>query len=382
MTSNTHTSTPHKIAIFTSMAESPWGGSEELWAQMAGEALDKGHEVLALIPRWEPRHPKVLALEKRGLQIAEWSESGTDPSKNLEQSRNAFYPYEALVEFNPTQLCFSHGGMLDIVNGHTLLALLVLSELNAPLTVIIQANTDLYLPDLQQREILRQYFERAKQVLFVAQENLEFARRQLAHPIENGDVINNPVNLTDYSEVPWPIAQKKVKLATVARFDVWAKGHDLLLDVLSDWRDREYQLTLFGAGRHEGYIRELISHYQLQECVVFAGHQSDVRAIWSEHEILVLPSRLEGTPLVLYEAMLLGRPSVVTAVGGNADWVQEGVTGFVAEAATRDLIALALERAWLNRPRWQAMGAAAREHFLKTHEICSGGTLLKKLIGS
>jgi glycosyltransferase involved in cell wall biosynthesis len=105
-----------------------------------------------------------------------------------------------------------------------------------------------------------------------------------------------------------------------------------------------------------------------------------VRSIWAENEMLVLPSRLEGTPLVLYEAMLLGRPAVVTAVGGNADWIQEGESGFVAEAATVELLSAAMERAWRNRPGWREMGSASREHFLKSHEIRSGKTLLKGLL--
>jgi glycosyltransferase involved in cell wall biosynthesis len=368
-----------RIAIFSSMAEFPWGGSEELWAQMADAALEDGHEVLALIPKWDPRHPKVQALTEKGLKVSEWAESWVTPERNETLGRNQFYPYDELIRFKPTRLCFSHGGLLDLPNGHLLLALLVLTELTVPLTVIIQANTDLYLPSAEQRGILRQYFERATRVYFVSQENLDFARIQLAHPIPNGELINNPVNLTDYSEVPWPISAT-ARFATVARFDVWAKGHDLLFEVLSQWRERDYLLSLYGAGRDEGYVRELIRLYGLEDKVVIPGQRTDVRSIWAENEMLVLPSRLEGTPLVLYEAMLLGRPAVVTAVGGNADWIQEGESGFVAEAATVELLSAAMERAWRNRPGWREMGSASREHFLKSHEIRSGETLLKGLL--
>ena len=55
----------------------------------------------------------------------------------------------------------------------------------------------------------------------------------------------------------------------------------------------------------------------------FHGHVSDVRGIWYDNHLLVLPSRCEGTPISLVEAMIWGHPAVVTGVGGNAEWVTE-----------------------------------------------------------
>ena len=53
--------------------------------------------------------------------------------------------------------------------------------------------------------------------------------------------------------------------------------------------------------------------------VHFRGHVNDIRAIWEQNHLLVLPSRYEGLPLALVEAMWCGRPAVVTDVGGNAE---------------------------------------------------------------
>ena len=93
--------------------------------------------------------------------------------------------------------------------------------------------------------------------------------------------------------------------------------------------------------------------------VTFAGFVSDVSAIWSSHHGLILPSRCEGLPIVLVEAMLSGRVPVVTDVGGNAEVVEDGVTGYLAAAATEDSLDDAMERAWNERHRWREIGAAA-----------------------
>ena len=69
----------------------------------------------------------------------------------------------------------------------------------------------------------------------------------------------------------------------------------------------------------------------------------------------------EGKPLALAEAMLCGRPAVVTDVGGNAELVNDSVTGFVAQSATLAGVRDALERSWVRRNSWAEMGARAHD---------------------
>jgi len=76
--------------------------------------------------------------------------------------------------------------------------------------------------------------------------------------------------------------------------------------------------------------------------------------------MLVLPSRCEGLPLALVEAMWCSRPAVVTDVGGNAELCVDDETGFVAGAPTPGVFGQALERAWGRRHEWQFMGQQAR----------------------
>ncbi|HKT90418.1 MAG TPA: glycosyltransferase, partial [Candidatus Sulfotelmatobacter sp.] len=74
---------------------------------------------------------------------------------------------------------------------------------------------------------------------------------------------------------------------------------------------------------------------------------------------LVLPSRFEGMPLALVEAMLCGRAAIVTNVGGNGELVRDGVNGFIAKAPTVEFIDEALNRAWESRERLKEMGEKA-----------------------
>jgi glycosyltransferase involved in cell wall biosynthesis len=91
----------------------------------------------------------------------------------------------------------------------------------------------------------------------------------------------------------------------------------------------------------------------------FHGHVDDVTAIWNSHHALVLPSRAEGLPLVLVEAMLAGRVTVVSKAGGIAEVVDDGVTGFLMAGQDEDGLDAAMERAWQARANWKVIGAAA-----------------------
>jgi glycosyltransferase involved in cell wall biosynthesis len=183
----------------------------------------------------------------------------------------------------------------------------------------------------------------------------------LGDPLPNAEVAWNPYNVSSEPSPDWPAETGIWRLACVARIDVGAKGQDLLLQILArpEWRSRPIELSFFGEGSHELALRRVVEALQLEN-VHFRGHVSDIRTIWKQNHLLTLPSRYEGLPLALVEAMWCARPAVVTDVGGNAELCLDNETGFVAPAANVSSFALALERAWDRRKDWVRMGQKAR----------------------
>ncbi len=200
-------------------------------------------------------------------------------------------------------------------------------------------------------------------------------------PLVNGEVVQNPVNLVELDAVKWSF-EGILRMACVARLEILDKGQDLLLEALSDsaWRDRDFQVCIYGSGEDGKILQDLIKLYGLGAKVRMVGFEADIRKIWAENHLLLLPSRSEGTPISLIEAQLCGRAALVTRVDGNPDWVEEGRTGFLAEAPTVHHLRLALERAWENRHRWREMGEAARESCLAKRNSDPAGTLLGLLV--
>ena len=104
-------------------------------------------------------------------------------------------------------------------------------------------------------------------------------------------------------------------------------------------------------------IERLARRLGIADRVVFAGFVA-VEDIWAANHALVMPSRYEGLPLAMVEAMLCGRPVIATDVAGHREVVEDGVTGFLADAPTTPSFAAALERFWERRGEAEAIGRA------------------------
>jgi glycosyltransferase involved in cell wall biosynthesis len=150
-------------------------------------------------------------------------------------------------------------------------------------------------------------------------------------------------------------------MACVARLFPPAKGQDILIGALagSAWRSRCWRLTFYGDGPMRQGIERLIRDANLSDRVEIAGYSESVESIWAKNHVLVMPSRYEGLPLALVEAMLCARPAVASDAAGNSEVLRDGFSGFIADAPTVKSFELALERLWENRARLRAMGENA-----------------------
>ena len=76
-------------------------------------------------------------------------------------------------------------------------------------------------------------------------------------------------------------------------------------------------------------LKQSIESYGLQDEVKLLGHRSDVRALMTQADVVILPSRTEGFPRSIWEAMILRCPVIATPAGGILDLVIDGQTGLL-----------------------------------------------------
>ncbi len=98
------------------------------------------------------------------------------------------------------------------------------------------------------------------------------------------------------------------------------------------------------------------------------------------HHILVLPSIAEGTPLVIQEAMLKGRPILATDVGGNSKLVIDGETGLLAATASVSCLKEKLDQLFaMSLSELQLMGGRAFDRAKGMININSSKNILQDI---
>ena len=367
------------FVFISTMTLVPWGGSEKLWHEAAKLLLAQGEAVQTQTAPWPcvPRPLEDLAIN--GAVVTFRASRAPFALRILRQLSPAAYrrkwenrTRDWVSSMPSPKVVISCGSLLDDFS-----QLVYLSEGRTPYAVIVTAAGPEVWPDDGQLGIVCKLLINARRVFFLSHHNLEDVQQCLDMELPNADVIWSPVNrhsILRAMNVTLPnIREGSLKLACVARLNVHAKGQDVLLKTLAlkKWKARDVSLTLFGEGPHRQVLHNLARYLGLER-VSFAGQVDDILSVWDRHNLGVLASRYEGLSLAVMEAMMLGRPNVVTRAGGNSEVVEDNQTGFIANAVTVEAFDEALERAWQRRSELSSMGvlAARRIRELTPEDAC------------
>ncbi|PSR14283.1 colanic acid biosynthesis glycosyltransferase WcaL [filamentous cyanobacterium CCP3] len=169
-----------------------------------------------------------------------------------------------------------------------------------------------------------------------------------------------------------PISEQR-HLVCVGRLS-GQKGHLLLLEAVKQLVDAGYRftVTLVGDGEMRSQVEALIASYSLQDCVSITGWASSqvVKAQLLKAQALVLPSFAEGLPVVIMEALALGRPVITTAIAGIPELVETGVNGWLIVPGSVESLVAAMRAALdTHSAELEAMGKAGMTKVAQQHNI-------------
>ena len=165
------------------------------------------------------------------------------------------------------------------------------------------------------------------------------------------------------------------------------KGHDILFDALASLvrSGLDFTLVVAGEGTRRAWLEQRAVSLGLTPRVQFVGQLDDVGGLLAAADGVILPSRWEGLPLVLLEAMVRGRPIVATAVGGVADALEDGVTGTLVPPNDVGALAAALEHLHRRADRAWRLGEAAadvaRERYSWTSVVDAFESVYDEVLG-
>jgi colanic acid/amylovoran biosynthesis glycosyltransferase len=173
------------------------------------------------------------------------------------------------------------------------------------------------------------------------------------------------------------------RLVCVARLSE-QKGHLLLVAAAARLaaEGSVFEIVLAGDGPLRAVVEEQIEHLGIGGRIRLAGWMSasQVREAIVGSRALVLPSFAEGLPVVVMEALALGRPVITTAIAGIPELVQSGVTGWLVPAGSVDDLVTAMREALHAPPeRLAEMGRAGAALVAHQHDAANEACKLAAL---
>ena len=176
-------------------------------------------------------------------------------------------------------------------------------------------------------------------------------------------------------DAPW--------LCCVARLSA-QKGLPLLIDAAAELKRRKiaFRLTLVGDGEMRAEIGKAIAANDLTDEIRITGWQSadEVRGHLLDARAMVLPSFAEGLPVVIMEALALGRPVIATAIAGTPELVDDACGWLIPAGSTEALVGAMIDALSLPIDRLEALGAEGRRRVLARHDSAANAKHLLKLI--
>ncbi len=143
---------------------------------------------------------------------------------------------------------------------------------------------------------------------------------------------------------------------------VWQKGIEHFIEVIPEILKefKEARFFIVGDGPLENKLKAASKKLKIDDKISFTGFRSDIKDILASIDIFVMPSLLEGLPMILLEAMAMGKPIVATNIDGINEVVENGKTGLLVPPKAPEALSEAIVNLLIHRDQACQMGINAR----------------------
>jgi glycosyltransferase involved in cell wall biosynthesis len=181
-------------------------------------------------------------------------------------------------------------------------------------------------------------------------ENLEGPRRRIREEfaLGNGDLL----------------------IGAVGRF-VWQKGFIYFLQALPALIEDipQARFVLVGDGPLRQELEGQAKSLGIQDRLLLTGHRRDIRDIMAALDIMVIPSLLEGFPMVTLEAMAMQRPIVATAIDGITEQISDDIEGLLVPPRAPEALVQAIRRLATDPSYARSLGSRARKRVVADFSV-------------
>ncbi|MBC8555871.1 MAG: glycosyltransferase family 4 protein [Candidatus Brocadiales bacterium] len=144
---------------------------------------------------------------------------------------------------------------------------------------------------------------------------------------------------------------------------VWQKGFEYFIEAIPGLLKefKEARFLIVGEGMLKEELKMKSRKLRIEDKLIFTGFRNDIKEILASIDIFVMPSLLEGLPMILLEAMAMGKPIVATDIEGIIEVLENGKTGLLVPPRDTEALAEAVIDLLKHQDKANQMGFTARK---------------------
>ncbi len=287
-------------------------------------------------------NPGNMSIQKKELLTAKLKQMRVkihqiDFSRNMKQVKNHLIAYKQLkkvVADNKIDIIHCHspiGGAISRLVGKTNNVKVIYTAhgfhfyKGAPLI-----NWMLYFP-------IEYYLSKYTDQLIVINQE-DYVRARKLFPIKNVHLVHGVgVDIQKIENIEIDRQQKKLELKILNEQIVLLsigelndnKNHELVIDCLKDFNNVNFKYLICGDGVLKEKLQAKIKQYDLEDKIELLGYRTDILELLKICDFFIFPSKREGLPVSIMEAMACRVPVIGSKIRGNSDLIQDNINGFL-----------------------------------------------------
>ena len=166
------------------------------------------------------------------------------------------------------------------------------------------------------------------------------------------------------------IANNKFVIGNIGRL-MFQKGQEYLIEAAMMLKNKGYDFEyhIYGEGEKKDELSNLIKRHKLEDTVFLKGYTKDIYSTLKSFDIFALPSRYEGIPYVILEAMKASVPVIATEVGGINEVIMNMINGILIQKEDPNQLAASILKLYDSEKLRNDFTIQARKDFIEKYTI-------------
>lgn len=192
-------------------------------------------------------------------------------------------------------------------------------------------------------------------LITINQEDYHFSKKYL-FPKRLHKINGVGIDLSHFQECVFKDETNKLKLFSIGELNT-NKNHRLVIEAINQSIYRDFFIYhICGQGPLLKELEDLVQEYHLEEQVKFLGYRSDIVELLPKYNVFVFPSKREGLPVSVMEAMAMGLPVIASNIRGNNELIDEKRGGFLFEVSDVENLKYYLDYCYENKNKLYEFG--------------------------